>query len=238
MESMTAATPHRPGKKLNRKSTAVRRQEIVDAAVHLIGNYGLRGTTVSRIAAAVGISRGALYRHFPSREAVLETALVTIADRSSAWLHQASGPDTLAGLRKIGEAHSSWAVSEFNSFVRPFFQLIASNRPGPLTAWMIERTQHEFRYLVGLVEEGKRQGNIDPEADSRDVAWTLLLHAWGEDIARLVGVDEFITDGASNRILKRALDSYECGRPQDQGVAGQIIPRRASTSRSRPARPT
>lgn len=219
MVCMTAATPQRPGKRFNRKSTAVRRQEIVDAAVHLIGNYGLRGTTVSRIAAGVGISRGALYRHFPNREAVLEAALVTIADRSSAWLHRATGPDALAGLRTIGEAHSSWALSEFNTFVRPFFQLIASNRPGPLTAWMIERTQHEFQYLVELVEEGKLQGSIDPGAESRDIAWTLLLHAWGEDIARLLGVDEFITEGASNRILGRALDSYAPERSQDRDDA-------------------
>jgi hypothetical protein len=61
----------------------------------------------------------------------------------------------LAGLRQIGEAHSAWALSEFNTFVRPFFQLIASNRPGPLTEWMVDRTQHEFRYLVELVEKGK-----------------------------------------------------------------------------------
>jgi TetR/AcrR family transcriptional regulator len=208
---MNADAPHGPGKKLVHKNTTVRQQEIVDAAVHLIGSYGVRGTTVSRIAATVGISRGALYRHFPNREAVLEAALVTIADRSSAWLRQAAGPDILAGLRRIGEAHSTWAVSEFNTFVRPFFQLIASNRPGPLTSWIVQRQKQEFAYLVELVEEGKRQGIISGDAESRDVAWTLLLHAWGEDIARLIGVDEFITEGSSNRILRRALDSYAAG---------------------------
>jgi AcrR family transcriptional regulator len=186
----------------------VRQQEIVDAAVGLIGKYGVRGTTVSRIAATVGIAKGALYRHFPNREAVLEAALEAIADRSSAWLRQPTGPDVLDGLRKIGEAHSAWAVSEFNTFVRPFFQLIASSRPGPLSSWIVERQRQEFRYLVDLVEEGKRQGSIKTEARSEDIAWTLLLHAFGEDIARLMGVDEFITEGASDRILQLALDCY------------------------------
>jgi AcrR family transcriptional regulator len=207
---MTETKPReRPIKKRAHKSTAVRRQEIVDAAVYLIGTHGLRGTTVSRIAAAVGISRGALYRHFANREAVLEAALATIADRSSSWLHQPTGPDALAGLRALGEAHSNWALSELNTFVRPFFQLIASNRPGPLTTWMIERTQSEFQYLVDLVEEGKRRGDITSEARSGDIAWTLLLHAWGEDIARLLGIDHYITEGASERILERALESYK-----------------------------
>jgi TetR/AcrR family transcriptional regulator len=214
MESMTSGAPHKPGRKLTHKSTLVRQQEIVDAAVGLIGSYGVRGTTVSRIAAVVGISRGALYRHFPNREAVLQAALVAMANRSSAWVHQATGPDVLMGLCEMGEAHSAWALSEFNTFVRPFFQLIASNRPGPMTAWIVQRQGQEFRYLAELVEEGKRRGSIRPDAEPGDIAWTLLLHAWGEDIARLMGVEQFITDGASNRILRRALDSY-AARPSD-----------------------
>ena len=214
---MVAGLSHKPGKRVAHKNRRVRQQEIVDAAVQLIGDHGVRGTTVSRIAASVGISRGALYRHFPNREAVLEAALATIADRSSAWIRQDTGPDVLAGLHTIGEAHSAWALSEFNTFVRPFFQLIASNRPGPLTTWMVQRTQQEFRYLVELAEEAKRGGSIASEAQSGDIAWTLMLHAWGEDIARLVGVDEFITEGASNRILRRALDSYAAGPSEGQG---------------------
>ena len=214
MESMGTNTHERVrGKGPTHKSTVVRRQEIIDAAVQLIGEHGLRGTTVSRIAAIVGISRGALYRHFPNRGAVLEAALVAIADRSSAWLRRAEGPDVLTGLRGLGEAHSAWALSEFNTFVRPFFQLIASNRPGPLTTWIVQRQQRELRYLVELVEEGKRRGDVAPDANAGDVAWTLLLHAWGEDIARLMGVEEFITEGASGRILGRALASYEARPP-------------------------
>jgi AcrR family transcriptional regulator len=189
----------------------VRRQEIVDAAVQLIGDYGIRGTTVSRIAATVGISRGALYRHFANREAVLEAALVTIANRSSAWLRQSTGLNVLAGLGGIGEAHSEWALSEFNTFVRPYFQLTASHRPGPLTEWIVQRQRQEVQYLVDLIDEGKRRGDIRGDAESRDIAWTLLLHAWGEDVARLVGVEEFITEGISVRVLRRALESYAPG---------------------------
>ena len=206
---------------LNRKNTEVRQEEIVDAAVRLIGEYGLRGTTVSRIAAAVGIARGALYRHFPNRQAVIEAALVRIADRSSAWLRQPTGSDALAALEQIGEAHSAWALSEFNTFVRPFFQLIASNRPGPLTTWIVERSRWELQYLVEMVEEGKRRGTIDAQAEPGDMAWTLLLHAWGEDIARLMGLEEYITEGASARILRRALNSYKPARESNPGPASE-----------------
>ncbi len=213
MQTMKSSAPGpRPARRSTYKSTAVRQQEIVDAAVQLIGSHGLRGTTVSRIAASVGISRGALYRHFPNREAVLEAALLRMAERSSSWLRQPTGDDVLSGLEAIGAAHSAWALSEFNTFVRPFFQLLASNRPGPLSDWMAKRQRDEFEHLVKVVEEGQSRGSIAADAHSGDIAWTLLLHAWGEDIARLIGVDQFITEGSSERILRRALDSYRASR--------------------------
>ena len=53
---------------------------------------------------------------------------------------------------------------------------------------------------------GREASTRDVEAG--DVAWGLLLHAWGEDIARLMGVDQFITNGVSKRLLERLLDSY------------------------------
>lgn len=205
---MTEGKPKKPVRKLTRKTKQVRQREIVDAAVHLIGRYGVQGTTVSRIAAAVGISRGALYQHFPNREAVLEAALAHWSELTSAWLKEPSEADVLTRLAKMGEAHSEWALSEYNTFIRPFFQLISSNRPGRLAQSIVQRQQQDFQYLLELVEEGKRQGTLSSDAESGDIAWTLLLHAWGEDVARLLGVDRFITEGASGRILKRALESY------------------------------
>ena len=47
-----------------RKSQAERREEIIDATLELLGEYGLEGTTVSRIAAAVGLTPGALVSAF------------------------------------------------------------------------------------------------------------------------------------------------------------------------------
>ena len=198
----------KPAKKFVRKTKAVRQEEIVTATMMLIGRYGVQGTTVSRIAQAAGIARGALYQHFPNREAVLEAALDAWRQQSSAWMSRpddARAPDRILAM---GRAHSQWAVSSNNTFVRPFFQLIASNRESSLTTLIIERQQEDFQRLVDLVEEGKREGSIEPKAESGDVAWSLLLHAWGEDIARLIGVDKFITEGASTRILERLVGSY------------------------------
>jgi AcrR family transcriptional regulator len=211
---MPESTGKKRAKKFVRKTKAERQREIVDAAVQLIGKYGVQGTTVSRIAHAAGIARGALYHHFPNREAVLEAALDAWRERSSAWMVQAEEESVGTRLLSMGQAHSSWALSEYNTFVRPFFQLVASNRETALTRSIIEKQQEDFRYLVGIVEEGKQQGSIAEEVPSGDVAWSLLLHAWGEDIARLIGVEQFITEGTSQRILASLLDTY-AARPRE-----------------------
>jgi AcrR family transcriptional regulator len=204
-----------------RKAKADRQREIVEATVNLIGKYGVQGTTVSRIAHSVGISRGALYQHFPNREAVLGAALAAMDERSSAWIAQSLGDDAAASLLRMAQAHSSWALSEYNTFVRPFLQLIASNRETALTRMIHERQQRDLRELTKRAEEGQRQGSIANDVAASDVAWSILMLAWAEDIARLMGVERYITDGVSARIARRLMGTYAAPSPDCAGPASR-----------------
>ena len=53
------------------------KQRLIEAGVRLFAEKGFRETTVGEVEAAAGLEprRGALYRHFPSKEALLEAAL-------------------------------------------------------------------------------------------------------------------------------------------------------------------
>ncbi|MBF8266050.1 MAG: slmA [Dehalococcoidia bacterium] len=54
-----------------RESTVVRQKEIIDAARKLVSKYGSEHLTVKRIADEVGITQGAIYRHFKSKRDIL-----------------------------------------------------------------------------------------------------------------------------------------------------------------------
>ncbi len=54
-----------------RENTQVRRKQIVAAARKLIVKYGSEHITVRRIAKEIGVSEGAIYRHFKSKTDVL-----------------------------------------------------------------------------------------------------------------------------------------------------------------------
>lgn len=63
-----------------RENTEVRQQQIVDAAAILIFKYGSEHLTVKRIAAEVGISEAAIYRHFKSKKSILSFLLTHIEE--------------------------------------------------------------------------------------------------------------------------------------------------------------
>jgi len=60
------------------KTTAVRKDQIVNAAKRLIIKHGSENLTVRAIAHEVGLSEGALYRHFKSKRDILSLLADTI----------------------------------------------------------------------------------------------------------------------------------------------------------------
>ncbi|MDG2523255.1 TetR/AcrR family transcriptional regulator [Caulobacter segnis] len=62
-----------------------RREEILGAALRLIGERGVHGVSTRQIAEAVGISQPSLYAYFPSRDAIVEE----LHDRAFVLLVQA-----------------------------------------------------------------------------------------------------------------------------------------------------
>ncbi|MFN8451677.1 MAG: helix-turn-helix domain-containing protein [Anaerolineae bacterium] len=57
-----------------------REQRILDAAAELIEHYGYDKTTVDDIAREAGVSKGAIYLHFKSKEALFEALIMRDAD--------------------------------------------------------------------------------------------------------------------------------------------------------------
>lgn len=63
-----------------RENTQVRRRQIVSAARKLIVKYGSEHVTVRRLAKEIGVSEGAIYRHFQSKRDILSFLINDIED--------------------------------------------------------------------------------------------------------------------------------------------------------------
>ena len=65
------------------RPAAQRREEILDAAHTLFTTKGFQPTTMEDILRIVGIAKGTLYYHFPSKEQILKALVLRIVTRSS-----------------------------------------------------------------------------------------------------------------------------------------------------------
>jgi AcrR family transcriptional regulator len=194
-------------KKHVRMSAAERREEILQAALELLGQYGIEGTTVTRIAQAVGITPGALYRHFASRDAIIDEANRLASERSTSWADSSDAPDMLRRFEELGRAHHDWATENLATIVRPFFLELGSAEPGG-TGRMNMPMMRLFQAFVEYADEGKRRGVIRADVPSEDVAWALHMFAWTEDIAHLLGAEEPAAGEALLRNLQRMLEAF------------------------------
>jgi AcrR family transcriptional regulator len=66
-----------PQQARSREST----RKLLKAAAEVLGQHGLEGATIPRIARHAGLTPGAIYRRFPDKDALLETVIVGIFER-------------------------------------------------------------------------------------------------------------------------------------------------------------
>jgi AcrR family transcriptional regulator len=191
-----------------RKSRTERRQEILDATLEIISTHGLEGATVTRIAAAVGITPGALYRHFENRAALIAEANKAANDRALSWVEMSTAADVLRRLEELADAHAAWTDKHLNSVVRPFFLELASTPGTGLAGGLTITSFKSFRALVELAEEGKRRGIIRADVPAEDVAWAMHMFAWAEDVAIMAGPPEPDGRAALRRNLHRLLAAF------------------------------
>ncbi|MDO8140733.1 MAG: TetR/AcrR family transcriptional regulator [Candidatus Brocadiales bacterium] len=63
-----------------RKSTAIRRQQIVDIIRNIISLKGIEHVTISEIAEEMGTTKGAIYRHFKSKRDILSLLIDNVEE--------------------------------------------------------------------------------------------------------------------------------------------------------------
>ncbi len=185
-----------------RRSGPERQAQIAATTLHLMARHGLQGTTVSRIAEEVGMEAPSLYAHFPSRQDMLLAAVDVLFERVAK--HLSLGRDAknaLERLRAIGEHHATFITGEFDGFVIPIFEFMTAPRDSGLSEAVGQRQREGLDTLAAIVEEGKGQGVIRQDIDSRMAAYELMLIFWAEDVTQLMGIDEFVSEGISKRIL-------------------------------------
>jgi AcrR family transcriptional regulator len=155
-----------------RRSTEVRRQEIVDEARRIVAARGFKALTMTALGRAVGVTDGALYRHFASKRDILLAVIDDIEETLFETLEREREPggSPIETLRGVLQAHLSYAERRRGgTFVMMAEVLLNGDRQ--LRSRMRELMQRYLDLIEGLLEEGQQIGEvragIDREATAR-----------------------------------------------------------------------
>ncbi|SDD30646.1 TetR/AcrR family transcriptional regulator [Paraburkholderia lycopersici] len=148
----------------------IRTTQILDAALAEFSERGFASTRIDDIAARAGLSKGGVYTHFRSKDAVLE-ALLGLLLNASVLDERALTAGEVTVERVIdllaGELYT-WCTRE--PFVATFRLLMAESvrLPGLVEQW---REQAESAYVIAvgkMVRKGVMQGHLRPGAATKN----------------------------------------------------------------------
>lgn len=186
-------------------SSTVRRKQIVDAALRLVSQHGVKGATLNRIAAEVGITTPSLYGHFPSRREILLEAMDTLFEKVRELHRSATHPNALERLRQVNLGYMKLVSSE-EGFSLTLFEFIAAPPDENLREVLGIKELMLVEELTEIVREGQRQGTIRKEMDPYQIAWMMVSRAWTDDVTYLMGIADHWIPARSSWMLDHILE--------------------------------
>jgi AcrR family transcriptional regulator len=150
------------------------REDLLDAAIERFAEHG-PGTSFDVVAADVGVTKGALYHHFGSKDGLVEEVYKEAIRRHAARVMEASAAgDGRTRLLALVDASARLYGSR-----TPFYRLLTtlhleagtSRRHLEDIARRVQRRQRE--HMIELVRAGQRDGSIRAGLDAEAVGLTV-----------------------------------------------------------------
>ncbi|GAA2083735.1 TetR family transcriptional regulator [Actinomadura alba] len=159
-------------------TAAETRERLLRAAADVFAERGYDGTRVADIAAAAGVSNGALYAHFGSKAELLVAALRAHGRRLLADYLFAADPDRSIAelLLVIGRSLPRRRDARGHLIVEA---LVAARRHEDVARLMRDYVGERADWLVGLVDVAQAGGELDPALSPNAFAHFCLLLAMG-----------------------------------------------------------
>lgn len=134
------------------------REKILAAARKAFDRKGLEGLSLREVAAKVGITPMAIYRHFASKEALIDALVLDALDEWSARVQALPAVAGLAKIEQMGEAFLDYALREPRRFEAAF--LLPSRKARRYPDDFAAGRSPAGNIQLGVLEEGIRQGAV------------------------------------------------------------------------------
>jgi AcrR family transcriptional regulator len=167
-----------------------RRAVTVETVVELAAEQNPSEITTAAIATRMGLTQGALFRHFPTKDAIWRAVMDWVAERLMGRVDRAArtAASPLGALEAIFMAHVAF-IAEHPGVPRMMFGEL--QRPGDsATRRMVQALLERYRdRLRALIEQGRAIGELDPEVDPDQAALLFVGTIQGLVMQSLVAGD-------------------------------------------------
>lgn len=180
-----------------RRRADARPDEVLDAALKLFSEKGFAATRVEDIAQAAGLSKGAIYLYFSSKEAVIEAivrrALTPLAQETAGAVMGAVDNPEQAIRMALTVFAQRLSAPEFLAVPKMVMREVVQF-PVLAELYRSQVIDIGLPVLTGLLAHGVKAGHfraVDPELAARSVAGPIVVHVMLSEIFGVRPIDGF-----------------------------------------------
>ena len=189
------------------KTAVVRRQELLDTAMRLFASKGYEQTSINDVIAAVGVSKGAFYHHFSSKEELMEALAVRYAEEAASRARGLLEDKSLDCFERLSRFlsrmrdHKLDSMPELHAAFAPIFR--------PENVQLYERTREAVNSVVrpmlaAIIAEGVTEQTFD--TSDPEAAADTILHLMGSTRAMVASLYAARTEFDIERQTRRLFD--------------------------------
>jgi AcrR family transcriptional regulator len=184
------------------------REKILAAARKAFEQHGLEGLSLREVAAKVGITPMAIYRHFESKEALIDALVLDALEEWSARVAALPAAEGIAKLEQLSEALLAFALRAPRRFEAAF--LLPSRKARRYPDDFAAGRSPAGNVALRALEEGIRQGKL---AGAPPVEMMLIISALSQGLVtlyragRIAGGEEGFRS-LYHRAMGRAFQSF------------------------------
>lgn len=188
---------------VERLSSVERKTQIINATLDIISERGFGNLTTAEIAARVGITEGAIFKHFSTKSEILREVLLHIRSTLLPMARNVAGEDTSPGakLEKLLRAKFNF-FSKYPGVPKVIFSEQVHLSDESLREILLTTVKGYSQVIHGIILEGIESGffrkDIDPDLATdafqgliqvNVFKWSLSGHAWdlAERVEKIVG---------------------------------------------------
>lgn len=155
-----------------------RMQELLEAALEVFARRGYRNARLDDVADAAGVTKGAIYHYFDTKEAlllgVIEHYQAIAFDRAEDALRDDRLPASTRIRLLVRKVFAQQGDPRSSELLTLLVRGVAHEVPHVHERWLRDGPARLWTLLGNLVEEGRRRGEFRPDADV-EVATRLLI---------------------------------------------------------------